>query len=227
MLVPRLTGPVPELVSDGAGPPFPPEALSGSADPLDPTDPAVAALLAQIRGQRPPLRLPWRRGATRAAEDTPQARAELAGWRELARADGEALFARGRPPALLTVAIGRDERTGLWGPLAITREKPLRAARDLIRASSWRLDVGAEPQPQDTELRILVTEQRRAGGKPATGRFQVPDLHLGPDQAILTIFVNPLPVMGVQGPNPETPVRIALPEPLGERELLDGAIFTA
>jgi hypothetical protein len=32
-------------------------------------------------------------------------------------------------------------------------------------------------------------------------------------------------VMGVQGANPETPVRIALPEPIGDRLLVDGALY--
>ncbi len=226
MLVPRLVEREPELVSDGAGLPFAPARLSGAAAALDLSDPAVAALLAQIRGERPKLRLPWRRGGDeQGPEDTPEARAELSGWRELARGEGEALFGRGRPPQLLTVAIRLDQRSGLWGSIAVTRDRPLRAARELIRASSWRTEPGAEPQAQDTELRILVTEQRRAGGKPADGRFLVPDLHLGPDEVVLTIFVSPLPVMGVQGSNPETPARIALPEPFGDRALIDGAIY--
>ena len=155
---------------------------------------------------------------------TPEALADLTGWRLLARTDGEALFSKGRPPQLLTVAVRRDPRSKLWRVSAVTRERPLRAAREHVRASSWRADPTAEPDPHDTELRILVTEQRRSGGKYAYGRFLEPDLHVGDDELVLTMFVAPLPVMGVQGANPETPVRIALPEPLGARELVDGAV---
>jgi hypothetical protein len=226
VLVPQLVDAVPALVSDGAGPAFPPELLDGPAPPVDPADPAVAPLLAQIRGERPPVRLPWRRG--RGGQEpaaSPEAIADLAGWRLLARTDTDALFGAGRAPQLLTVAIRFDRRSKSWGVAAVTRDRPVRAARENVRASSWRLDPDHPPGPADTEARIIVTEQRRSGGSYAHGRFLEPDLHIGAGVLELTIFVSPLPVMGVQGANPETPVRIALPEPLGARQLVDGAIY--
>jgi hypothetical protein len=44
------------------------------------------------------------------------------------------------------------------------------------------------------------------------------------DQIVLTIFVTPRPGFQAGSPNPETPVRIALPEPVGLRRLIDGAL---
>lgn len=225
LLIPKLVEAEPALVSDGAGLAFPPRMLDGSAPAVDPADPAAVALLAEIRGERPKLRLPWRKAEAGQAVASPETIADLAGWRLLARTDTEALFAKGRPPQLLTVAIRLDARRKDWAVVAVTRERPLRAARENVRASSWRFDPGQDPAPGDTELRILVTEQRRSGGRYAHGRFLEPDLHLGAEAIELTMFVSPLPVMGVQGANPETPVRIALPEPVGARAVLDGAIF--
>jgi hypothetical protein len=226
LLVPKLVGVVPALVSDGAGPAFAPELLDGPAPPIDPADPAVPPLLGQIRGERPTLRLPWRRArGTDEPVAGPETIADLAGWRLLARTDTEALFGLGRPPKLLTVTIRLDRRSKSWAVVAVTRDRPVRAARQNVRASSWRLDPDVQPGPADTEVRILVTEQRRSGGRYAHGRFLEPDLHVGVDVLELTVFVSPLPVMGVQGANPVTPVRIALPEPLGARTLVDGAIY--
>ena len=227
LLVPRLVGAEPELISDGGGLAFASVVLAGRPQPLDPADLAVAALLAQLAGERPRLRLPWSRRPPEAdAEQAArEAAAALSGWRELARTDGEVLFGRNHPPHLLTVAIRRDPRRGRWLVAGISRGKRLRAARDGTRASSWRLDPNFDAAPADTELRILVTEQRRSGGKRADGRFLEPDLYVGAEKLILTIFISPLPVVAIQGTNPETPVRIQLPEPIGGRVLIDGALY--
>jgi hypothetical protein len=101
----------------------------------------------------------------------------------------------------------------------------LRASRDRIRASSWRLDPSTDCKPTDTLLRILVKEQTFAGAQRATGRVLVPDLFQDKDELVLTIFVTPLPGFKARSPNPETPVRVALPAPVGERQLIDGALY--
>jgi hypothetical protein len=52
-----------------------------------------------------------------------------------------------------------------------------------------------------------------------------PDLYLAGEQLLLTMFVTPRPGFQNRAPNPETPVRIALPHPLGQRQLVDGALY--
>jgi hypothetical protein len=94
-----------------------------------------------------------------------------------------------------------------------------------VRASSWRLDPNYELQGDDTVLRILLTEQTYAGGRRADGRVLVPDLYEGPDELVLTLYVTPQQGFQTRAPNPETPVRVALTQPVGSRRLLDGAIF--
>ncbi len=123
------------------------------------------------------------------------------------------------------VAVLRDARRGTWSRADQTAGRPLRVTRDGIRASSWRLDPTHGLRADDTVLRILVTEQTYAGGKRADGRVLDPDLYEDEHQLILTMFVTPLEGFVMRTPNPETPVRVALSQPVGSRELIDGAVY--
>ena len=222
LLAPRPAPRYPELISDGGGLPFAPAALAGSPGQLDREDPAVAALIAQIALQTTPKggsRIPWKQAPT------PVAPPSLDGWRVLARTDDEVLFARGRPPELLTVAVSHDARRGRWSCIGVSAARPLRAARERIRASGWRLDPTRQVTPEETVLRVLVAEQTFAGGQRADKRLLMPDLHVGADELVLTMFVTPVPGFQTRSSNPETPARIALPEPVGQRRLIDGALY--
>lgn len=215
LLVPVEAPRQPSLVSDGSGLPFAPQLLHDPQPPLDPADPAVGALLAEIHASRARL----------GREGDADATVLLAPWRQLARTEDEVLFGAGVPPEHVTAALRRRSR-GRWTTVAISRGRPLRATRDGIRASSFRLDPTVEPAPGDRELRVLVTEQTHATGKLAHGRLLAPDLYASRDEVVLRMFVRPLG--GFQNRavrNHETPVRIALPEPLGTRAVRDGARY--
>jgi hypothetical protein len=214
----------PELIGDGGGLPFPPAALAGRPDPLDPEDPAAAALLAYITrrtGPKRTVRALWKRGAAPVAPE----REGLEGWRELARTEAEVLFARGLPPRMLTAALRRSGLRGTWAFLGSSAARPLRATRNGIRASSWRLDPEHEAAPSDRLVRVLVTEQAFASGRTARERILPPEIYLDAGELVVTIFVTP--EQGYQNgtPNPETPARIELPEPVGPRPIVDGALF--
>lgn len=211
LLEPRAVPRDPKLISDGAGLPFSPAALGAGADELDQQDPAVAALIAQLARQKAP----------KGGAPVPG----LGGWRVLARTDDEVLFGRGRPPQLVTVAMRHDARRRKWSCFAVSTARPLRVTRDGVRASDWRLDPSAEPHPDDAVVRVLVTEQTWAGGKRADRRLLAPDLHVGAQELVLTMFVNPADGFQIRSPNPETPARIALPSPIGRRRLVDGARY--
>ena len=228
LLDPRSAPRDPEQISDGAGPPFPPAALTSSPQRLDADDPAVGALIAHLTPRstaKRASRAPWKRGAPAPAPTPPPAPPSLAGWRLLARADGEALFARGEPAQLHTVAVREDPRRHTWICIASSVAQPLRAARDGIRASSWRVEPTREVEPHDTVLRVLVTEQTYAGAQGADGRVLAPDLHVDAEQLVLRMFITPLRGFQSRAPNPETAVRIALPDPVGSRRLVDGALY--
>ncbi len=224
MLEPRPAPRQPELVGDGGGLAFSPAALTGPPEPLDPQEPAASALLAyvaKLSAPKRPARAPWRRGAAPAPQPPPT----LDGWRELARTDEEVLFAFGQPPKLLTMAFRQASRRRGWTHVGTTSAGPLRATREGIRASSWRLDPTREPQTEDTMLHVLLTEQTFAGGQRADGRVLAPDLYIDERELVLTMFVTPRPGYQSGSPNPETPVRIALPEAVGRREPIDGALM--
>jgi hypothetical protein len=213
------------LISDGGGLPFAPVRATASPAALDPSDPAVRALLTQIdrgRRQAQPTRL-LRPKARPAPMDVA---AKLAGWRELARTDDEVLFGRGAPPQLLTVAATRGKRNR-WSPLGASNARPLRAVRDGVRASSWRLDPTVVSGGDPRELRILVTERTMACGSPVAGRLLAPDLYLDEHRAVLTVYVRPIEGYVGRTRKHETPVIVALPEPLAGRPLLDGALYRA
>jgi hypothetical protein len=223
LLEPRPGPRQPELISDGGGLPFPPAALAGPPEPFDPQDPAAAALLAHLSTRAAPkraLRARWKRD-----EAPPPAPPSLDGWRLLARTDDEALFARGLPPRLLTVALRRDARRQTWAHVVSNSARPLRATRDGIRASSWHPDPADETQAEETVLRVLVTEQTFASGQRAGNRVLAPDMYVDEDELVLRMFVTPRPGYQSGAPNPETPVRIALPHPVGTRRLIDGALM--
>ena len=204
VLEPRPAPRAPALVGDGGGLPFSPLALDGRPEPPDPGDPATGALVVFL-------------GLTEASS--------LDGWRLLARTDSEAIFGNGRPPELRLVAVQRDGRRGTWTCVSQSTGRPLRATRDGVRASSWRLDPDYQLQPNDTVLRILLTEQTYAGGRRADGRVLAPDLYEGPDEIVLTMYVTPQQGFQVRSRNPKTPVRVALTQPVGLRQVIDGAVF--
>ena len=219
VLEPRSAPRVPELISDAGGLAFPPDALDAPLEPLDPRDPAVEVLSAWLEGraESSPLR--------KNQQPPPPSSSALEGWRLIARTAEEALFGLRTPPDLMMVAVRKDARRGTWSRLDKTAGRPLRVTRDAIRASSWRLDPTYEPRPDDTVLRILVTEQTYAGGKRADGRVLDPDLYEDEHELILTMFVTPIEGFVMRSPNPETPVRVALSQPVGSRELIDGAVY--
>jgi hypothetical protein len=193
---------VPELVSHGAGLPFSPLVLEQRPEPLDSTDPAVSALAEHLAG-------------------------EFAGWRLLARSDTEALFGQGLPPELVTAVVREDPKRGTWSCVSKTSRRALRATRDGIRASSWHLDEGVGLSVEDIVLRVCVTEQTYAAGRRADGRVLAPDLYENEHELVLTMYVRPETGFQMRTPNPETPVRVALAHPVGNRKVIDGAVYVA
>ncbi len=180
----------------------------------------LLAYLAALAAPRRTFRAPWKRGA---AESQP-AQPSLDGWRLLARTDRDALFARGGPPKLLTVAFRRARRRASWTFVAASSAQPLRCTRDGIRASSWRPDPTRDPQTDEVMLRVLVTEQTFASGKRADGRVLPPEIYVDAEDLVLTIFVTPRPGYQSGSRNSETPIAVALPHPVGSRRLIDGAL---
>lgn len=221
-IAPVLTDRLPAEISDGSGLGFAPSALTREAAGLDPEEGAVRALIQQIdyAASGPQVKLPWRRDPRSPAE----LGTLLAGWRELARSEERRLFGKGVPPRLLTVAVKR-ERGDRWAIEAVSPARQLRASRDGVRASSFRVDPERPPAPDDDVLHLLVVEQTRAGGRLAYGRFQAPELYGDAEELLLRCYITPLEGWQAGTRRWETPVHVQLPEPVGNRRIVDGAIF--
>lgn len=90
-------------------------------------------------------------------------------------------------------------------------------------AATWHHDPGAEVGPDTTEFTAWVTETACASGQPSAGRIVGPDIEVSEDVVVVTFGVRAQ--LGLsqscQG-NPPTGVTVRLPEPLGDRALLDG-----
>lgn len=211
------------MVGDGGGLPFETEATMMPFEPLEPTEPSVKALLIQIDRSRR-LAMPQRLMRPRAMPPAMTTEDKLAGWRELARIDNEILYGRGRPPRLLTVSVARN-KLGRWNSMGVSNSRPLRVTRDGIRASSWRLDPDFEVTPDTRELRILLTEQTMASGALADDRLLTPEIYLDDGELMLRMYVRPIEGYVGRAQKWETPVIIELPEPVGSRQVVDGALY--
>ena len=89
--------------------------------------------------------------------------------------------------------------------------------------ATWALDPAfAAPTPESTELRILVWERDCSSGAPATGRMSAPVIEYKPQTVTITIGVRPRGGIQSCPLPPGTPAIVRLPQPLGDRTLLDG-----
>ncbi|GHH67589.1 hypothetical protein [Promicromonospora soli] len=88
------------------------------------------------------------------------------------------------------------------------------------------LDPDNPPDPVSSEVHLLVTEIACAGGEPADGRLTLERLVELEDRVELVIGVEAPPgdAQTCQS-NPPTPFTIELDEPLGDRTLMDGAVY--
>jgi hypothetical protein len=88
--------------------------------------------------------------------------------------------------------------------------------------ATWTFDRDADIGPDTTQFAAWVTEINCASGESSAGRILGPDIHLPPESIVVTFTISRLG--GVQScqSNPPTAVTVSLPEPLGDRLLLDG-----
>jgi hypothetical protein len=151
---------------------------------------------------------------------------EPTGWRVLARTGGEALYGRGEADYHELVHVERST-SGEWRWAASScGEAELRVVREGNLASPWRLDPAAGP-PKTTSatLHVLVEEIHCASGRSAAGRIEPPDVVLSESAIRIAAYVTPLGGVQRCPGNPATPADFLLPEPMGERALIDAGVY--
>lgn len=139
-------------------------------------------------------------------------------WRMAHRDDSSAEFIARRDSGWVSLTLEHDG--GGWTPAGAGECRPEPATEGAGRATWWLDPAYAAPGPEATELHILVMEQACASGQPAFGRITAPQAVYTADTLTLTVSVHT--VGGTCPSNPPTPATVVLPQPLGERALLDG-----
>jgi hypothetical protein len=90
-------------------------------------------------------------------------------------------------------------------------------------AATWTHDPDVEIGPDTTEVIAWVTESACASGQSSADRIIGPDIQVSADAIVVTFRVKALLGVSQTCPsNPPTRVTVRLPEPLGDRVLLDG-----
>ncbi|MEX2011317.1 MAG: hypothetical protein WEF51_03655 [Chloroflexota bacterium] len=195
-------------LSCGGSDVFHPSLLAVPGQAQDDPDPAAAALRAEIVGSTEELVLP-RTGWVRVAQ--------LADRVQFVAPDGEGDG---------WLVVGFLQRDGRWmldlkGECQPEVELPAGVGR-----AEWRLDP-AFPPPAigDRQIHVLINELACASGQSPEGRVLPP--MIAPSQTAMTIVILVTGRPGGQDcpGNPDFAMVADLPEPLGERPLLDGAVF--
>jgi hypothetical protein len=197
---------------------FPYSALSGPTVASDDPDPAVQALNLAVSTSADP---PGGPGGT--------------GWRRLAATDNQVFFGMGEPPLFLHVTVERQPNgqwrsTGRGGGYCSLRVQPPAG----LSSAGWGIDQTDPPQPESTEIQLLVSPYAVCPGPPLQ-----PDEIVGPDVVETTDTVT-IRLALDRPPRSDDPssdgcglddgadplrVTVQLREPLGERQLLDGDSF--
>jgi hypothetical protein len=147
------------------------------------------------------------------------------GWIEAVRTDSSVLFVAPTDGGLARVDMqlegGRWRASG-WGGCSLRPEIPLG-----MNIATFRIAPGETLAPETTELDVLVTEVECNSGEDARGRVQEPAVIRSADS--VTVIFTVVARLGGHDcqSNPPTPHRLVLPEPLGDRALLDGSSVPA
>ena len=88
--------------------------------------------------------------------------------------------------------------------------------------ATWAHDPAAEISPDTTAFTAWVTERSCASGQSSAARIIGPDVQVSTEAIEVTFRVRRLTGSQACPGNPPTPVTVTLPEPLGDRMLLDG-----
>lgn len=193
------------MVSCG-GRPFPAEVLTAEGDVERDDHPAAAALRTLLADPNADDLLPqtgWRLAVSE--RDGAVYIADLPG--------GDAPFAE--------VTVRNEE--GVWRVEGYGHCRPTADVGPGLGLAEFRVGPGTELRPELTEIDVLVTERACNSGEDATGRIVDPAIIADAATVTVVFGVVPRPGNHTCPSNPETPFRLELREPLGERRLLDGA----
>jgi hypothetical protein len=147
------------------------------------------------------------------------------GWQLLHRNETEAIVAHSGPDGvsfmLLSATNSRWEWAGAQGegPCPLQYQTP-----EGLNAVDWRVDpsIGA-PGAEDETVAVLLMERECVGGQEIGDRLRGPQIVMTDTHVRIAFAASRPPgdAFDCQG-NPETPYLVELPEPIGDRVLVEG-----
>jgi len=165
--------------------------------------------------------------ALRALLDGPEAQDLLprSGWTLAVRDESLVVFVAPSPPGSEPpmVEVTLELTGGTWRPAGFGQCWPQADVGPNLGLASFRVAPHEELSPETEAVDVLVTERACNSGQDARGRVVRPAVILADDTVTVVFAVVPRGGMQECPSNPETPVLLELPEPLGERRLLDGS----
>jgi hypothetical protein len=146
-------------------------------------------------------------------------------WLVLKEAPDEVLLVARAPEGLAFMSVLLADGEWVWsgassgGPCPLYFQVP-----EGLNPVDWRLDPAAPPpDPGSTEIDVLITERPCVSGQEIGDRLLGPEIVMTEDSLHIAFAAEPPPgdAFDCQG-NPETPHRVVLPAPLGERRIVEG-----
>ena len=148
------------------------------------------------------------------------------GWIRVAQTNERAEFLSRSPDDTTWELAAFTNAGGSW---SISHAGPCDlevAAPEGMGRAEWWIDPGhPAPRATDTILHLQVLEIECASGRPPVGRVEGPVIRFTETDVEIAVFVRRQPGPQECPGNPALQVDVALPEPLGERRLVDAAVF--
>lgn len=144
------------------------------------------------------------------------------GWIEATRTEVMVQYvARGGGAPLSAVTV--ELRDGHWTIGGWAQCRPRAEVAPGVNLAMFRVAPHEELMPETTKVDVLVTELACNSGQDASGRILRPRIISGADSVTVVMTVRPRGGGQECPDHPETPFVLELPEPLGDRLLLDGS----
>jgi hypothetical protein len=147
------------------------------------------------------------------------------GWREVSRTGSSVMWIAEDPQAegswiqVTGTNDGGEWRVTGWGGCGMTPD-----VGPGLGIANFRVAPHEQLTADTVEIDVLVTERACNSGEDARGRIVEPAIVAGADSVTVVFAVRPRLGVGQTCPsNPETPFLLVLPEPLGDRTLVDGS----
>lgn len=126
-------------------------------------------------------------------------------------------------PGYVSVEVDRATATGTWARGGYGSCRPMAVLAAPFGPATWHLEAPATAA--GSRFTALVTEQSCASGADATGRVSEPAIEYGAQTVTVTFGVRRLDGAQTCPSNPPVAVEVTLQEPLGDRTLVDGALY--